>query len=171
MKFFWQKSPVKKRTRKPRAKTDSKIKLAFEEIKQDLDEMRSELQLHKNLINRNSEIIISKAEIEDLIKVSLQSETYFGLRHESTPKAEPFIQQIVKRAIKTRPDFIKTAISTLLNESRTTTQIYNKVVLEKQLCGKTQFYHYLSIVRAELRSQIRAEVRNENNRTEQINKL
>lgn len=150
-----------------------KEKVTKEDIKKELNKISKaskerdkriiELEALPEQIKNNSERIIelelriiSKQEIEDLIKEiisEVQSEP------NSEPKSEPFIKQVVKRAIKTRPEVIKTAIFTLIDKDLKTTNIFNTIVNEKKLCGKTQFYHYLSLVRNELRTEVRTEPR------------
>ena len=75
----------------------------------------------------------------------------------SEPKSEPFIKQIIKRARGTKSEIIKAAIFSLIDQDLKTTNIFNVIVNEKRLCGKTQFYHYLTLVRTELRTELRTE--------------
>ena len=83
----------------------------------------------------------------------------------SEPKSEPkqkkaiksFERNIYQRARNLRPEAIKQAIRGLLAKGITTTDIYRELVVNKNLCGKTQFYHYLSLVRSESPELVRTE--------------
>jgi len=72
---------------------------------------------------------------------------------------------MVKKAIKTRPEALKQAIRGLIERDMRTIDIFKIIVEEKRLISKTQFYHYLSLVRNELRTGLRTELRTEPNRT------
>ena len=118
-----------------------KIKESFEKVKKDIDDLKEKI-----------EFIIKK----------VQSEPN-RTPNQSPNRTEPFIKQVIKRAVTTRPEIIKAAILTLIDEDLKTTRIFDLIVNEKKLCGKTQFYHYLTLVRTELRTKVRTKVRTEPN--------
>lgn len=109
--------------------------------------------------------IVSKKEIDLMIRehlLKVQTGQYTGLHSE--PKSEPIKEKhyekvMIRKAIKTRPEVIKIAIRGLIERDMRTTDIFRIIVEEKKLSGKTQFYHYLSLVRNELRTGLRPELR------------
>lgn len=160
--------PTKKEVRKE----FDKIALAFKERDDKIKELEKKIDS------------ISRTELELMIKeiiLSINSGPKSGL--ESGPdqielKTEPnrtrpnqtnYTREMVRNAIKTRPEALKQAIRELLDRDMRTTDIFNLIVKEKQLISKTQFYYYLSLVRAELKTElrtlVRTNVRTEPNRT------
>jgi len=106
--------------------------------------------------------IVSKETIKLMIEneiLKVQSEPNSALNSEQLKSEKHFDKAVLLKAKKTRPDMIKIAIRGLIERDMRTTDIFNIVVNEKKLCGKTQFYHYLSIVKLELRTPVRAELR------------
>ena len=104
---------------------------------------------------------ISKKEVDLMIReaiLKVQSAPNFEL-HSEPLKKKHFDKVVMLKANKNRPDLIKQSIRGLIERDLTTTNIFNIVVNEKKIVGKTQFYHYLSIVRAELRTELRPELR------------
>lgn len=87
------------------------------------------------------------------------------LRTEVRTEPKYFETEILKRAKKTRPELIKKAISKLLDENMKVVDIERYIVKEKELCGRTQFYHYLGLVRSSVRTELRTK-----NRTEGLNR-
>ena len=137
-------------TRKQIKKEFEKIAEAFKKRDEDFKEVKKE--------------IVSKKEIELMIKeaildLKVQFGTLSGLKSE--PKQKKAIKQFEKvvyqRAKILRPEAIKTQIRGLLAKGIKTTDIFNTIVKEKDLCGKTQFYHYLSLVRSESPELVRTE--------------
>ncbi len=129
---------------------------------------------HKDISNNSKEIKDLKAE-NIIIRQELRA-NYEMMKEElmklSEPNSEPkselttepikekhFDKVMLRKAVKNRPELIKQAIRDLMERDMTTTSIFNVVVLEKKLVGKTQFYHYLSLVRNELRTELRPELR------------
>ncbi len=105
--------------------------------------------------------IVSREEIDLMIENALlkvQSAPNSESKSESNKKQ--FERVMIQKANKTRPELIKQAIQMLMERDLTTTNIFNVIVGEKKLCGKTQFYHYLSIVRAGLRTELRTKQTN-----------
>lgn len=148
--------------------TKKEIKKSFNKIKSSITELTSQTLNNRVLIEKNQDKIkefISKKEIDLMIENAILK-VQVGLNHE--PKSEPisisskkknFNEVMIKKAIKTRPDVIKQTIQALIERDMNTTNIFRIIVSEKRLCGKTQFYHYLSLVRTELRSGLRTELR------------
>ncbi len=102
---------------------------------------------------------INEKKVDQLIQAAIKEVQFVP---NITPNPEPnkdFESIIVQKAKKRRPELIKRAIRELIERDLSTTNIFNIIVEEKRLCGKTQFYHYLSLVRAELRTTIRPKVR------------
>ena len=148
--------------------TKKQIKKSFNKIKKHITELTSQSLNNRVLIEDNKEklkLLISKKEIDLMIReaiLKVQSAPY------SAPKSEPkaelikesnFERVMVKKAKKTRPDMLKTAIRGLTAKGLRTTEMFNIIVLEKKMCGKTQFYHYLSIIKSEVRPELRPELR------------
>ena len=113
-------------------------------------------------LQRNS---INKKQVEVMIKKVLSGVQPIPNHELNSEQINNFERIMVKKAIKTRPRVIKQAIRELIERDLTTTNIFNIVVEEKKLVGKTQFYHYLSIVRAELRNPIQTEVQTKTEKT------
>jgi len=93
---------------------------------------------------------------EAILKV--QTEQYSEQKSEPI-KEKQFEKIMLRKAVKNRPELIKTAIRGHLEKGLTTTQMFNIIVKEKQLVGKTQFYHYLSLVKIEVRTKLQPELR------------
>ena len=125
---------------------DNRITEAFNKVKKDIKDL--------------SEMIISKKEIELMIREAM-------LMVQSEPNSEPnqnhFNKMILQEAKKTRPEAIKHIIRMYLHEGKRTKDIFKLIVEEKQLISKTQFYHYLTLVRTELRTEPLFRVENEEN--------
>jgi hypothetical protein len=153
--------------------TKKEIKNSFQIFKERVEKLSKQTQSNTDKINNS----LSKKEVELMIKESvlnLKSELLSEMNHE--PNYEPnqretqFNRVILKKMNKNRPVLIKTAIKGLVeNGNNNTTEIMNIIVDERGLCGKTQFYHYLSLVRNELRTPLQTELRTEVN-TEEIKK-
>ena len=141
------------------------------QIKKELEKIRDSFKKRDELIGSQDKAIkeikkeiISKKEVELMIKEAvLDLKVQFGSMSE--PKSEPkqkkaikqFERVIYQRARNLRPEAIKQAIRGLLAKGLTTTDIYRELVVNKNLCGKTQFYHYLSLVRSESPELVRTE--------------
>jgi len=142
-----------------------RLKEEFKKVKQSFNKS------HKDISNNSKEIkdlkdnIVSKKEIDLMIREALlkvQSEQYSEPKSELSTepiKEKHFNKVMLRKAVKNRPELIKQAIRGLIERDMNTTSIFNVVVLEKKLCGKTQFYHYLSLVKNELRTELRPELR------------
>ena len=141
-----------------------RIKTDCQEIRAMLKEFGAEL---KELREKN----ISKKEIELMIREIVllshsgqnsgqQFEQNSGVKSEQNqPNRTHYSKVMSQRAIKTRPEVIKQAIRGCLDKDMRTSEIFNLVVEEKKIISKTQFYHYLELVRNELRSNVRTELR------------
>lgn len=135
------------------------------EIKKEFKKVFDSFKKRDDEISELKAGLVSKKEIDLMIReaiLKVQSGQNSGLYSE--PKAElkkgkHYERTLLKKVIKTRPQVIKTAIRGLIEKDMNTTNIFNVVVEEKKLCGKTQFYHYLSLVRNELRTGLRTELR------------
>ena len=140
MWFFPTKKEIKAEFRK--------IGLAFKARDKDI-----KAELH----NINSKIItqdqISLMIENTLLKSGSMSE--LNTEPNLKPNLTNYDKVIIRRGKKSRPEGLKTAIRGYLNEGMRTTDIYNIIVKEKGLISKTQFYHYLSLVRNEVRSKVR----------------
>ena len=128
----------------------AQIKKAFEERDKKISEKaeKKELDEFKELMKQQIEEI--KAELRSKVRAELRSEV------RTKPAYE---ERILQRAKRTRPELIKQVILQLLEKDMRTLEIENIIVREKQLCGKTQFYHYLGLLRTELRSGVRTELK------------
>ncbi len=143
-----------------------KISDSFNKFKSAITELTSQSLNNRILIEKNKEDIVSKKEIDLMIREALlkvQSVPNYELKSEPN-KEKHFEGIMIKKAIKNRPEFIKQAIRGLIERDLRTTDIFNIVVNEKKIVGKTQFYHYLSIVRTELRSGLRPELQTKHNK-------
>lgn len=105
--------------------------------------------------------IVSEKQIKLLIENSI-------LKSQTEPKPAPILNRtkssqkhfekvILKNALKNRPELIKAAIHGLIEKDMRTTDMLNIIVNEKKICGRTQFHHYLKLVRTELRAGTRTE--------------
>jgi len=145
--------------------TKKEIKKAFDKIKADINSLNFGYHTNAEKIEELKGEVVSKKEIDLIIREAiLQIQTGQDSAPSSAPKSEPnkvkhFEQVMVRNAVKHRPEVIRTAIRGLIERDMRTTDIFNVVVSEKKLCGKTQFYHYLSLVRNELRTELRPKVR------------
>lgn len=150
-------------TKKEVKKELDKISEGFKERDKQTTELKSRIaELEKKLSIKELEVII-KSIIFDL-QTGLTPHLSPNQTPNRTKKPTRLEQYIVKKAVKRRPEAVKIALKRLLSEDMPTSDIYRELVEEKQLIGKTQFYHYLSIVRNELKS-FPEEVRTEPNRT------
>jgi len=131
--------------------------------------------------NLNSQIESNKikiARLEGAISVlinkskeKVQSEP-IKKANRTEPRKKPisqFERVVISNAKKVLPMALKQAIRGHLARGLRTTDIFKIMVKEKNFCGKTQFYHYLSIARNELDTELRTKVRT-NVRTEPIKK-
>ena len=138
--------------------TKKEVKKEFEKIKVSFKKRDSKiLKLETEILDLKKEIVCRK-EVELMIR-----EYIIKSEPNTEPKSEPnqsnYERVIVKRAIKTRPDALKQAIKGLLEKGLRTTDIFKLIVEEKKIISKTQFYHYLSLVKSELRTPVRTELR------------
>lgn len=130
----------------------------FEKVKTGFRKRDSQINSLKHKIIYLQKEIVSRKEIELMIREYLvQSEP------NPAPKSEPdkrnYERVMVKKAIKSRPKALKEAIKGCLERGMRTTDIFRLIVEEKKIISKTQFYHYLALVRQELRTPVRTELR------------
>ena len=131
-----------------------KIRNAFKQRDKRIEALKQEIKLLQSLI--------SKERIEAMIKEIISS-----IQYEPNPIISPALNQtnyervMVQKAMKTRPELIKQAIRGLIDKGMRTTDIYRAIVEEKRLISKTQFYHYLGLVRNEQRTKLHTELRTE----------
>ena len=145
-----------------------RLKKEFKKITNSFTKFKKEISQLTILTQNNQEKIselVSKKEVDLMIReaiLKVQSAPY------SEPKSEPltepikekhFNKVVMLKANKTRPELIKTAIRGLLAKGLRTTDIFNIVVNEKKIVGKTQFYHYLTLIKNEVRTGLRPELR------------
>ena len=131
-------------------KRDDKISDNSKDIKQ----LQEENLIIKQELRANYEMMK-----EEIMKLEVRkSEQNYELNSELN-KESNYNKVMIQKAVKNRPVLIKQAIRTLIERDMNTTSIFNVIVLEKKLCGKTQFYHYLSLVRSELRTGLRPTLR------------
>ena len=142
-------------TKKEVKKEFEKIFKAFKKRDDDIEDIKKDLVSKKEI-----ELMIKEAVIDLKLQFGQYSEPKSEHRSEPNKKGH-FERVMIKKANKTRPEVIKQAIRGLLDRDLKTTDIYNTIVNEKKLCGKTQFYHYLSLVRSEVRTIVQTEVRTE----------
>jgi len=117
------------------------------------------LQLQEEIKDLKNEMVCRK-EIELMIREYLiKSEPNTELKSE--PNQTNYERVVIKKAIKTRPEALKQAIRGLLEKGLRTTDIFKLIVEEKKIISKTQFYHYLSLVKTEIRTPVRTELRTE----------
>lgn len=138
-----------------------RLKEEFRKIKTSFNKRDLKITNNSKEIKDLKDNSISKKEVDLMIRevlLKVQSEQYSELTTEPI-KEKHFEKVMLRKAAKNRPELIKQAIRECLERGYTTTQIFNLVVKEKQLVGKTQFYHYLSLVRNELRTELRPELR------------
>ena len=147
------------------------IQKGFKKIKSHITELTSQSLNNRVLIEDNKKEIlkfVSKSEIKLMIENAILKSKAVQFAPNSGQKSEPkaelikesnFERVMVKKAKKTRPDMLKTAIRGLTAKGLRTTDMFNIIVLEKKMCGKTQFYHYLSLIKSEVRPELRPELR------------
>ncbi len=138
-----------------------KIKDIFKKTKNNISNNSKEIKdlKQENIIIKRDLRVIENLGNQLLMKLSEPNPEPKSELHSEPIKEKHFDKVMVKKAVKNRPELIKTAIRGFLERGLTTTQIFNVIVTEKQLVGKTQFYHYLSLVRNELRTELRPELR------------
>ncbi len=136
-----------------------KISNSFNKIKIQLTELNSEVK--KN--NENISELVSKKEIDLMIRehlLKVQSIPKSEHNSNATPDKTNFERVILRKAKKTRPEVLKQRIKGYLEDNMRTGEIYKILVEEQHLIGKTQFYHYLNLVRAELQIKPLTEITN-----------
>lgn len=131
-----------------------KVKESFDKLDGDIKDLDNKFISQKEAELMIREHIITKLATNSGLNTTLNSEPNLS---EPKPNLTNFEQNIVRNAIKTRPEALKSLIATRLKEGLRTSQIFNEIVKEKRLISKTQFYHYLSLVRTELRTEVRTE--------------
>ena len=129
-------------------------------IKGDITELTSQSLNNRILVeklNDNVKGFVNRDEIKLLIENAvLKSQTernpeqYAEPKSEQLPEPSHFEKVMIRKANITRPKMIKQVIRGLLEKGMRTTEIFDFVVEEKKMVGKTQFYHYLTLIRAEL---------------------
>ena len=132
------------------------------ELKKILKKITESFKQRDIQINEIKKELVSKKEIDLMIReaiLKVQFGQHSEPKSEQQSKRKHFEGVMVKKAIKTRPELLKTAIRGLIDRDMRTTDIFKVIVEEKKLISKTQFYHYLSIVRSELRTGLRTELR------------
>ena len=112
----------------------NKTREAFTNVKKDVDDLRERIAVLETQSKK------SRTEVRG----SVRTEPNFE---------EKALQQIRKA----KPEIIKQKILQLIEGDMGTTNIERIIVREKKLCGKTQFYHYLKLIRTELRTEVRTE--------------
>ena len=142
--------------------TKKEVKKEFKKIKQSFKVRDSKiLKLQTEVLDLKKEIVCRK-EIDLMIREYLiKSEPNTELKSE--PNQTNYKRVVVKRAIKTRPEALKQAIRGFIEKGLRTTEIFKLIVEEKKIISKTQFYHYLSLVKTELRTPVRTELRTKPN--------
>ncbi len=125
--------------------------------------LRKDLKdLSKDIVSRHEIKLMIENEI---LKSNVQARQHSEAKNELIPipetREEELERAMLVKAKKSRPEVIKQAIHRLIDGDMRTTDIYNVIVLEKKMCGKTQFYNYLKLVRTELRVGLRPKVRTE----------
>jgi hypothetical protein len=128
-------------------------------------ELVKELELIKlGFSDRDSKIEMLKEKVESQ---GLKIATIQGMLVQSGPtpdivRTEPnrtklnsFEKSMVSKVMDKRPNLIKQTIIDLINKDMRTSDMFSYIVNEKKLISKTQFYHYLSLVRNELRTELR----------------
>jgi len=141
--------------------TKKEIKIELKKIADSFKKRDVEILKSNEDIKELKNELVSKKEIDLMIReavLKVQSAQYSEPKSELI-KEKHFDKVMLKKAVKNRPELIKQGIRGLLERGYTTTQIFNVIVKEKKLCGKTQFYHYLSLVKNEVRPELRPELR------------
>jgi prefoldin subunit 5 len=125
------------------------------ELKKELEKISEGFKLRDERINELEKKIISIEQIELLFRkliIPVKSGVHSELNFE--PNSEHYERAVVRNAIKTRPNLLQQTIKELIEKGFTTMQMFRFIVQEKKLISKTQFYHYLSLVRSELKSGV-----------------
>jgi len=148
--------------------TKREVQREFEKIRLSFKKRDVAISKLQEDFNRHTDII-AKLQTSILLIESKKSEPNRTELLRTEPNLNPYEKEIVKKVMKSRPEAIKNAIRGLIEQDMTTTQMFHKIVEDKHLISKTQFYHYLHLVRTELRTELRTNNRIEL-RTEQINK-
>ena len=134
------------------------------ELKKIIGNIKDSFKHQDDKIEVTRKEFVSKKEVELMIReaiLNLRSELDSGLKSgPSKPNQTHYAKVMLRKAQKTRPEALKTAIRGYISEGMRTIDIYKLIVEEKRLISKTQFYHYLSLVRNEHRTEVRTEPRN-----------
>ena len=140
------------------------IEIDFDKFKQWVREKDLEISL-SNLKKEIAELkgvclklIRGESEINQRIN-KLQSELRTSVRTELRTEPEPFEVKLLKSIKKSKPELIKQTILEFIEGDMKTKDMEEKIVREKKLCGKAQFYHYLSLLRTELRTGLRSKIK------------
>ena len=128
-----------------------KIRASFKVRDSKIAKLQEDISKLQDDVNRLTDIC-SKLQTSILLTEGKKSEP-----NRTELNLNPYEKEIVMRVMKSRPEAIKNAIRGLIENDLTTTQIFHKVVEDKHLISKTQFYHYLKLVRTELRTELRTE--------------
>ncbi len=138
----------------------------FEILEGDISKLTDENIKNKEKFKKLNKLIISIDKVDLMIREAFDREKLLVQSGpNSGPITEPnhkpikkkgFDKVVLLKAQKTRPEFLKQSIMGLLDKGMKTIDIFNIVVTEKNLCGKTQFYHYLSLVKSKLQTEVRS---------------
>jgi len=137
------------------------LRKEFKKIYNSFNEVRKEI-----IGKANKEDVVSKKEIDLMIREAILKVQFIPNPEQNSElnKETHFNKIVMLNANKKRPALIKQSIRGLLEKGLRTTEIFNIVVNEKKIVGKTQFYHYLTLIKSELRTPIRTELRTKKNK-------
>lgn len=124
--------------------TKKEINKSFDKIKSHFSELVAQSLDNRILIEENKSNIVSRKEIELMIR-----EAILNIK-ESTPRTKTRTPRtsLRKKAEKILNKVeIMQEIKSLINKGLSTNEVYNIIVLEKQLIKKTCFFKYIKIVR------------------------
>ena len=143
--------------------TKRQVKRAFKIRDEKIIQLEQAIKKQDEKIEELDKKLISRKEAELMIREFLvQSGPNSGPNQTELkpihPKMNKYERLLVQKAIKTRPEALKQTIKGYFNEGMRTTDIYRLIVEEKRLISKTQFYHYLGLVKTEFRSGLQTEL-------------
>ena len=149
--------------------TKKEVKKEFDKVRASFKDRDSKIKKLEEEIIELKKTITSKEEIRLMIDLMIKN---YALLVKNEPNYElnqpnqtQFEKVMIQKAIKTRPEALKQTIRGLLERGLRTTDIYKIIVEEKRLINKTQFYHYLKLVRTELHTELRTELHTEPTQT------
>ena len=138
--------------------TKKEVKKEFKKISDSFKERDLEINKLKEKIENNS-LKIATLEGSYLV-LSQKSQVSVSGQSQAVPRKsqDNFETKLIKRIRNNKKSLVMAEIMKL-TDNHTTTEIFNKIVLEKGLCSKASFYRYLDSLKSQKLIETETKVR------------